>query len=892
MAQLTDEHINYIIRDLCYRGIILDGFREEVIDHICSLVEVEMANDKRFIDAYHDVLHKFGHTSGLRTSQRQVLQIKNETPNIMLKNYFTIAYRNLRKHSFYTLINIVGLAVGISACLIITLFILHELSFDKHFPSAERIYRLDSQANFNGNHVSLAAAPAPAASILLRDFPEVEATAQFRQWGWRRVKRTTDNIKEQYTVFGSNGIFKTFSLTLLSGNSANALTEPNTLVISRTKAEQYFPGEDPLGKTLIIDNKDNYIVTGVFEDFPTTTHFKFDFIFSMEGLSESKSNDWLSSNFNTYVLLREGARVKDLNAKLPRLVETYIDPQLKDVLGTKETSLAKENKVEYMLNPILDIHLQSDRVSELSANSDIMYVYLFGAVAFFILMIACINFMNLSTARSANRAKEVGVRKVLGSLRSHLIRQFLMESILLSLCSFGVALTVVYLVLPAFNVLSELKLVVPMNPLFVLTLLLAALVIGLLAGLYPSLFLSAFKPISVLKGKVALGMKSGTVRSSLVVIQFMISIFLVIGTITVKKQMDYIQSKKLGFEKDQAIILHNTELLENQTEAFKNELLKVSGITNVSSAGYLPVTGWASRDNSFWPYGSQPTQDNLTLMRKWAVDMDYVSTLGMEIVEGRNFSKEFPSDSTAIIINEAAVRRYGFQHPIGERISTSTFNGSSVDFDNAETFTIIGVMRDFHFESLRQNITPLGIYLGKSPWAMSIRFASANTAGVIESIRNNWNTFQPGQPFEYTFLDEAFNKMYAAEKRLENLFAIFAALAIVIACLGLFALTAFTAEQRTREIGIRKVLGASVSSIVLLLSKEFGKLILISFVLAAPLSWYAVNHWLENYTYKTEIGIAVYLSAGVAAFLVAWFTMGFQSVRAARSNPVTSLRSE
>lgn len=897
MAKLTDEHIDYIIKDLGYRGVVLDGFREELIDHICSSVEAEMSKDKRFIEAYRDALKKFGHTSGLRTTQRQVLQTENETAKLMLKNYFTIAFRNLVKHRFYTLINISGLAVGIAACLIITLFILHELSFDKHFANAERIYRLDSEINFNGNRTDFAMAPAPAASTVLRDFPEVEASANFRQWGWRRVKRATeniratDNIKEQYTVFGSNGLFKTFSLKLLNGNVANALTEPNTLVMSRSKAEQYFPGENPLGQTLIIDNKDNYKITGVFEDFPATTHFKFDFIFSMEGLEEGKSNDWLSYNFNTYILLKEGAAAGDLEAKFPKMVETYINPQINEVFGNKQ-NLGKGNKIEYMLTPLLSIHLHSDKISELNANSDITYVYLFGAVAFFILMIACINFMNLSTARSANRAKEVGVRKVLGSLRSHLVRQFLMESVLLSLFSFIIALLLVYLVLPSFNILAERNLTLPMNPLFVFALLLAALVIGLLAGVYPSLFLSAFKPVNILKGKVALGMKSGAVRSSLVVIQFVISIFLVIGTVTVKKQMDFIQNKKLGFKKDQVIILHNTELLENQTETFKNELLKVPGITNVSATGYLPISGWGSRDNSFWPHGSQPSQDNMTLMRNWTVDKDYISTLGMEIVKGRNFSPEFPSDSTAVIINESAAKRYGFKDPIGEKITTSTFNGSSVDFDNTKTYTIIGVMRDFHFESLKQSITPLGIHLGYSGWSMPVRFASSNTTSVIESIRKTWNTFQPGQPFEYTFLDEAFNKMYSSEKRLENIFGIFAALAIIIACLGLFALTAFTAEQRAKEISIRKVLGASVSSIVLLLSKEFGKLILISFVLATPLSWYAVSRWLENYTYKAEVGIAVYLFAGVSAFIVAWFTMGFQSVKAARSNPVTSLRGE
>jgi putative ABC transport system permease protein len=501
--------------------------------------------------------------------------------------------------------------------------------------------------------------------------------------------------------------------------------------------------------------------------------------------------------------------------------------------------------------------------------------------------------MNLSTARSANRAKEVGVRKVLGSLRSHLVRQFLMESVLLSVFSFIVALALAYLALPHFNTLAERALSIPIsNVSFIVTLVAAALFIGVLAGLYPSLFLSAFKPVNVLKGKVSLGMKSGAVRSSLVVFQFMISIFLVIGTIAVQRQLSYIQNKKLGFTKDQVIILHNTEQLGSQQEAFINVLLTNPSISNVSTSGYLPIAGWGRNDTTFWPEGTQPSQDNLISMQYWSVDHNYIPTLGMTIKKGRNFSKEFPSDSTAIVINEAAAKRFGFKDPLGEKITTFQINNGTLDQTKTDTYTIVGVVEDFHFESLKQNITPLCLRLGQSGWSMPIRFSSTDTKDVIAQVEKQWKKVAPDVPFEYTFLDEAFGKMYASESRLGSVFAIFAALAIVIACLGLFGLTAFTAEQRTKEIGIRKVLGASVSSIVLLLSKEFGKLIVIAFVLAAPLSWYAVDSWLQDYTYKTDVGIFVYLLAGVSAFLVAWLTMGYQSIKAARSNPVNSLRSE
>jgi putative ABC transport system permease protein len=893
---LTQEHISYIIKDLNYRGIIADVVQDELIDHVCSATEKEMESGKRFIDAYHYVLKSFGHTNGLRETQKQVIQVENRKPKNMLQNYLNIAMRNLIKHRFYTLINVTGLAIGVASCLIITLYIMYEFSYDKHFAGSEKIYRVDSEIMFNGNHYTLAVMPAPAAAVLQKDFPEVESSVRFRQWGWRRVKRDVESIKEQYTVYGSNGFLKVFGIPLLKGNATNALSEPNTLIMSRSKADKYFPNEDALGQTLIIDNTDAYKVTGVFEDFPANTHFKFDFVMSIEGLEEAKNNNWLSNNFNTYIRLKEGASAKDLEAKFPKMVETYIGPQVKSVFGedfSMDKFRDKGNKLVYTLRPLADIHLHSDLTAEFSANSDITYVYLFGAIAFFILMIACINFMNLSTARSANRAKEVGVRKVLGSLRTHLVRQFLTESVMLSIPSFLIALALAYLLLPAFNSLAQRELAIPLaNPAFWGILIASALSIGLLAGTYPSFFLSAFKPVHVLKGNVARGMKSGIIRSALVIFQFVISIFLVIGTITVQKQLAFIQNKKLGFQKDQVIVLHNTELLGTKKEALKNELTKSSLITNVSVSGYLPIAGWGRNDMSFWPQGAQPTQDNMISMQYWRVDHDYIPTLNMEMVSGRNFSKEFPSDSNAMVVNEAAVKRFGFKDPIGEKITTFGFKNGTIDQENLESFTIVGVVQDFHFESLRQNITPLCMQLGESGWSTLIRFQSKDTKQVIDHVEKTWKVLAGGEPFEYTFMDEAFGNMYTAEQRLGQVFGIFAALAIIIACLGLFALTAFTAEQRTKEIGIRKVLGASVQGIVMLLSKEFGKLILVAFVLAAPIAWFAVDWWLKNYTYKVEIGLMVYVLAGLAAFAIAWITMSFQSYKAATNDPVKSLRSE
>jgi putative ABC transport system permease protein len=902
MVQLNSEHIDYIIKDLHYRGIVLDGFEDELTDHICSAVEMEMKSGKKFIDAYHLILKRFGHTSGLRKTQKETLRSDNQTSKIMLQNYFKIALRNLAKQRFYSFINIAGLALGISSCLLILLYVQHEISYDRYHEKADRIYRINGEIKFGGNHYRLAVAPAPLAETLIHEFPEVETAVRFRNRGSYLVKRenSQESFREFQVIWADSTFFKIFSVPVLKGDGKTALKEPNTIAISAALAEKYFKNEEPLGQTLILDNgKTPYRVTAVFENMPSTGHFHFDLLISMSGLEEAKSSAFLSNNFNTYILLKEGASAKELEKKFPALVVKYIGPEAAAVLGgefTMEKFIASGNKLEYTLMPLTEIHLKSDLTAELDANSDITYVYLFSAVALFILVIACINFMNLSTARSANRAKEVGVRKVMGSMRSHLVRQFLMESVLLSVFAFILALALAYLLLPMFNSLSQLHLHLPFSEIgFYFSLFLAALLVGCLAGLYPSLFLSAFEPAKVLKGQLSIGTKSGLIRGALVVFQFAISIFLIIGTFTIDRQLNFIQNKKVGFNKDQVIMVSDVYALGEQTQTFKNEVLKNSFITHGTISGFIPVNGGWRNDNTFWPEGAQPTQDNMVGLQNWTVDIDYLAAMDMKIVQGRGFSADFPSDSTAVILNQTAVKHFHFEdNPIGKKVATFGDNKAdgTADPNSIKTFPVIGVVEDFHFESLKQNITPLGFFLGKSPGYASFRFQAKNTKDVITAIEATWKRLAPGQPFQYSFLDESFGRMYASEQRLGKIFKGFAGLAIVIACLGLFALTAFTAEQRTKEIGIRKVLGASVTSIVILLSKEFGKLILISFLLSAPIAWYAVNWWLKNYTYKAEVGIFVYILAGLFAFLIAWLTMGYQSIKAASANPVKSLRSE
>jgi putative ABC transport system permease protein len=898
-VNLTQDHISYIIKDLNYRGIIADEVQDELIDHVCSATENEMEKGARFIDAYHHVLKSFGHTGGLRETQKQVIQVENKKPKGMLKNYFTVAIRNLRKHSFYSFINVAGLSVGIAVCFIIVLFVRNEVTYDQYNTKVDRIYRVTSDIKFGGNGYNMTYGPAPMAATLATEYPEVEHAIRFRQRGSYLVKRTTENIKEDNVIWVDKDFFQIFSIPVIAGNAKTALAEPNSIAISKRIADKFFPNEDGLGQTLILDNKLNAKITAIYENMPVASHFHFDILIAMEGLEEAKTPVWYSNNFQTYILLRDGAKADDLQKKFPALIAKHVLPQMLQVLGpdfSEEKFKAAGNKIEYALQPLTDIHLKSSLQGEFEPNFDLNYIYLFVAIAGFILVIACINFMNLSTARSANRAKEVGIRKVMGSFRSHLMRQFLTESILLSLLSFILSIGIAATLLPLFNDLAGRALSIPFGSLEMYgVLILAAVVVGMLAGIYPSFFLSAFKPVSVLKGNVGLGMKSGFIRSSLVVFQFTVSIFLVIGTMAIISQLNYIQTKKLGFNKDQVIMVDDLYALGDKRITFKESVMQNSNITNGTISGYLPVSGTWRSDTPWWAEGKDVAQENMVSLQNWVIDYDYISTLGMKMVAGRDFSRNFPSDSTGVILTEAAAKSFNFTGEIiGSKIQTfGDGPDGTVDRTNLKSLTVVGIVENFHFESLKQNVTPVMMFLDKRPGGIaSFRFQSENTQEIISFIENKWKEMAPGQPFTYYFMDERFGNMYAAETRLAKVFGVFAGLAVLIACLGLFALTAFTAEQRTKEIGIRKVLGASVAGIMVMLSKDFGKLVVIAFALAAPLAWYGIDWWLKDYTYKTEIGIGLYALAGVSALLIAWGTMSFLSFKAAVNDPVKSLRSE
>ncbi len=810
----------------------------------------------------------------------------------MLINYLKIALRNLRKQRFYAGINILGLSIGVACCLLISLFVWDELSYDQHHDKADRIFRINSDINFGGKREIYAVAQAPMAAALREEIPEVETACRFRRWGNRLLRRegTKQNFSEEKIVWADNEIFDVFTLPLVAGEKGRLLSDPNTIVISETAAKRHFGDLNPVGQNMILDNETPVKVTGVFEDIPKASHFHYDFFLSMAGLDEAKSTAWLSHNFNTYLVAKPGTDPKVIETKVAAMFRKYAGPQVKQAVGiTLEELEAQGSWARYTLFPLKDIHLKSDEIAEHEPNSDMAYIWIFSAIAVFILLIACINFMNLATARSSNRAKEVGMRKVLGSVKQQLVGQFLTEAFLMSAIAFTFAIVLGQLVMPYFNRLTGKSLEIPFsNPGFLGILLAGTLAVGLLAGSYPAFYLSSFRPLEVLKGKLQSNIRSGWLRHSLVVFQFSISMLLLAGTAVIYRQLNFIQNKRLGFEKEQVLLLSDAGSLRENFKGFKNELEAMPEVSNLTASCFLPVNSCRS-DNTMWIDGKSMDQFSLNI-QCWWVDENYLATLGMSLLEGRFFSEEFATDSTAVVLNETAVKKFGFENPIGQRINQFDDNSLAT----YTTYTVIGVVKDFNYESLRENIGPLSFYYSPNQQSnLSIRFdAEAGVGNFIEKVRASWDAVSPGLPFDYAFLDDRFNRMYETEQRLGNIFVIFAGLAIFIACLGLLALAAFTAERRTKEIGVRKVLGATTANIFTLLTSEFTRWVLIASLIALPLSWWGAKKWLENFAYQADLSWWIFALALVVALLVALLTVSFQALRAAWANPVNSLRSE
>ncbi|MPR34819.1 ABC transporter permease [Salmonirosea aquatica] len=810
----------------------------------------------------------------------------------MLKNYLKIAYRNLLRSKAFSAINIVGLSFGLATCMIIGLFVLDELSFDRFHEKADRIVRVTFKANMSGNKINEATVMPPTAKTLQREYPEVLEATRLRQAIAFKLAKDDKVFKEYGVAFVDSNFLRVFTFPLVKGSAKTALLRPNTLVISEKMAQKYFGNEDPVGKILKTKNYDEVLeVTGVMADMPTHSHFHFDFLISMAGLAEAQVNSWMQSEFYTYLLLPDGYDYRKLQAKLPQVVEKYMGPEIKQAFGMNYAQFREQgNELGLQLQPLTDIHLHSDFAYDLGPSGDVRYVYIFGAIALFMLLIACINFMNLSTAGASKRAREVGIRKVMGSVKGTLIGQFLLESLLLTAVALVLAVVLVWLALPFFNDLADKNLTLNFVkvPWLLPGLLLLGLVVGILAGSYPAFFLSSFKPISVLKGGTHLNLSRGRrsigLRGTLVVVQFCISIILIVGTTVVYQQLKFIQNVKLGYDKDQVLVLQGTYRLGQNEQLFKKQLLQDSRVVDVTVSGYVPAG--PSFNNNFTVYGDDRDKE-FTKGIRYDVDENYIPTLGMTMAAGRNFSPEFGTDSSAIILNETAAREMGWGNDAIDHTVTRPNNEGT-----KTTYHVIGVVKDFNFKSLHERITPLMMTLGNNGGAILAKVKTRDLPALIASVEKQWKTLVVDEPLEYSFLEENFNATYRAEQKTGQILGLFAGLTIFVACLGLFGLATFTAEQRTKEIGVRKVLGASVTSVVALLSKDFLKLVAIAIVIASPIAWYAMHFWLQDFAYKIDIGWWVFALAGVLAVGIALLTVSFQSVKAAVANPVKSLRSE
>jgi putative ABC transport system permease protein len=808
----------------------------------------------------------------------------------MLKNYFKTAWRNLRKEKGFSAINIFGLAVGLATCLLITLFVIDELSYDKFNEHADRIYRVDCDLHINGSALNGTFSPPPMGPSLLKDYPQIENIVRMQARQVMYVKKGDETLVEHSTVLADSSFFEVFTFPLIAGDPHTALREPHTMVISEDMAKKYFGSDEAVGKNLLIDNKTNFKITGVMRNMPAQSHFHFDFIRAMSEDEDSRSIYWLNNNPTTYILAKPGVTPARINADLALTVTKYIGPQLQTAVHSTLEDMAKHGDYfRYTVTPLTNIHLYSNIKGEFEANGNIRYVYIFTIVGILILLVACVNFMNLSTARSAGRAKEIGVRKVLGSLRGNLVYQFLVESVLTSFIALILSLLFVWVALPYLNHLAAKKMT--MWPILekngIPLLVLGSVVVGMIAGSYPALYLSGFRPIQVLKGKLSTGFRNGWLRNSLVVFQFTTAIVLIIGTLVIYSQLNYIRNRELGYNRDQVLILKNTYPLNEHAKEFRDEALKIPGIMNGTITGALPNSG----NNSSSAYFKDATTKvaDATILGRWVVDANYIPTLGMQILQGRNFSPLMLTDTSGIIINETAVRFLGLKDPINQTLYTFVTNDQKVG-----AFRIIGVVKDFNAGSMHNKIEPLVFHLGIDRADVSFRIHTANIPALIDKVKEQYNAVpgMAGQPFTYTFMDDDFNKLYASDDQTGRIFITFACLAICIACLGLFGLVTYAAEQRTREIGIRKVLGASLGNVIGLLSKDFLKLVMVSALIAFPLAWWAMHKWLQDFAYRTNIGWWVFFTAGLSALAITLVTVSFRAIRAALANPVNSLRSE
>ena len=809
----------------------------------------------------------------------------------MIYNYLKLTYRNIIKNKLYSFIKIGGFALGIATCFLIAIYIRHELSYDKHYNNTDRIYRVVHVQNVNGNIIRGTVLQAPLAQTMMEEFPEIEKAGRvvYARWagaGNNQVRRSDGetNFYEAGFAYVDQALFEILELPVISGDYNDALVNANSIVITKKIADKFFPNEDAIGKSFIVNNNSEnlFTITAVVDDFPKNSHIQFDFMMAIYPNMLGQQTCWDCNNYHNYVLVKPGTNISQLEEKLKRIVHKYIIPH-----DEKQNVFYYDRSNDYYeLQPIKDIHLKSKDIFHNASFSfdnpgDIRIVWVLSIAALFILIIACINFINLSTAKSTKRAKEIGLKKTIGARRNALIWQFFIESIVYTVLSIIMAIGLTLLLLPYLNNLSGNTLSIPWHEWWLVPLLLcSAILIGVLAGIYPSFYLTSFKPVKVLKGDLGRKGKNTSLRNGLVVFQFAASIILIICTLAIYKQMDYMLNKDLGFNKEQVLILHGTNSLGEKINTVKDELESLSTVQSVSISSYLPIENSQRDGTAYWKEGRQGIDPGIG-GQNWRVDTDYAKTFGLEIIEGRDFSEKISSDRNAVLINQEMVRQLGLNEPVGKHIEAS--------FGSWE---IIGVVKDFHYDVMDYKIRPLVMRNAMSSGKMSVRVSTANMNNAIKSITKIWDGFSPNQPVRYSFLDAEYGRMYTNVDHMGKIFISFSFLAIVVALLGLFGLAEYITEERIKEIGVRKVNGAKVSEILSMLNKDVVKWVVIAFIVASPVAYYTMNKWLENFAYKTILSWWLFALAGLLALGIALLTVSRQSWRAATRNPIEALRYE
>ena len=806
----------------------------------------------------------------------------------MIKNYFLLATRNLAKHKGFSFINILGLSMGLCCCILIAAYVFDELSYDSYPEKAARIYRLQINVAGNGSIETYPNVDVAVGQGMKEAFGEIEDYTRLLRAREMYVAYREKKFKEQQLAYVDPNFLRVFSIPFIKGDRASALSDPSSIVITKDFAKRYFGDEDPMGKIITMGIA-SFKIAGLIEKIPANSHFHFDAFMSTAGHNYQQT--WSNIGFFTYLILKPGTDAAKLEAKFPDMVAKHVVPEVQHDMGVSLAEAQKSvNNFRFFLQPLSRIHLYSDTKYELEPNGDIKYVYVFSALAVFILLLACINFTNLSTARSAKRAREVGIRKVMGSDRKQLAAQFLAESVVLAYCAVALAFLAAYLLLPYFNQLSgkQLDFSFFTRPVSITTVLLLGLLTGIIAGAYPAFFLSSFNAIAVLKntGPTTSTNKS-PLRSGLVVFQFAVSTGLIAATIIIYQQLHFMQDKKLGYDKEQVLYLQDTQLLGNGTlqQAFKQSLLKDTRVVNASIGTNVP--GNPDMDGTqVYPKDKTANEGDAEIHANiFRVDYDYIPTLGIKMKAGRNFSRDFPTDSFGVVINDAAVQALGW--------TRTDATGKTIMASGQHAYKVIGVTEDFHYASVKQKIAPLLLRLGGNYRSgLIVKIKTTDVRGLLADIKNQWMAMSPGAPFAYYFLDSRFANLYSSEQKTGQVITSFSLLAIAIACLGLFGLTIHITQQRAKEIGIRKVFGASVRQLLFLVSRDFLLLVCISFLISIPLTWWGMHKWLQDFAYRINIGWQAFLIAAITAIFLAVVTVGFQAIKSAVANPVKSLRTE